>query len=194
VRIAADGELLVARSALTFSGYWRKPEATQAAFTADGEWLRTGDRAEQDADGVLRITGRVKELIALSTGRKIAPLPIEAALASSPYIAHAVCYGEGRKYLVALLSLRRTVVEAWAREQQVNVSWPALAHEPAVRALVDEIVTRVNAELARTDRIVRVAITDVEFTLERGELTPTLKVLRGVIAQRFVAVFEALYV
>ena len=193
VRIAEGGELLLRRSELTFDGYWQKPDATRDAFTSDGQWLRTGDRAEQDSDGSLRITGRVKELIALSNGRKIAPLPIEATLTASPFIAHAVCHGEGRKYLVALLSLRRDVVEAWAREERVEASWPVLAQHAALRERLQEAVDDVNATLARSDRIQSFAVTDREFTLENGELTPTLKLIRNVIAARFAETFDRMY-
>ncbi len=193
VRIADDGELLVRRSALTFSGYWNKPEDTKAAFTDDGLWLRTGDQAAIEADGSLRITGRVKELIALSTGRKIAPLPIEAALTDSPFIAHAVCHGEGRKFPVALLALRRDMVTAWASAQQLSLPWSELAQHAALRALVQDEVDRVNATLARTDRIQSFAITDAEFSVAGGELTPTLKLVRRVIDTRFASVFDALY-
>lgn len=193
VRIAADGELLIARSALTFSGYWNNAEATRAAYTEDGQWLKTGDRAEQDADGMLRITGRVKELIALSTGRKIAPLPIESALMESPYVAHAVCYGEGRKYLTALISLRRRTVEHWARSNDIDAPWPMLATHARVQALVADAVARVNESLAGTDRIQKFATTDHEFSLEGGELTPTLKLMRAVIGTRYAPQFEALY-
>ncbi|QJR34646.1 AMP-dependent synthetase/ligase [Gemmatimonas groenlandica] len=193
VRIADDGELLVLRSALTFSGYWNKPDDTRAAFTDDGLWLRTGDQAALEADGALRITGRVKELIALSTGRKIAPLPIEAALTDSPFVAHAVCHGEGRKFPVALLALRRDMVTAWATAQQLSLPWSELTRHAALHALVQEQVDRVNAALARTDRIQSFAITDAEFSVAGGELTPTLKLVRRVIDTRFAPVFDALY-
>ncbi len=194
VRVADDGELLVERSALTFSGYWGDPDATRSAFTDDGVWLRTGDRATLDADGMVRITGRMKELIALSTGRKIAPTPIESALASSPFIAHAICHGEGRKYLTALLSLRRPVVEAWARANGLAVEWPSLAEHPRVRDLLTDAVNEANANIARTDRIQRFAVTAQAFTVESGELTPTLKLIRRVIGERFAHSFDALYV
>ncbi len=193
VRVADDGELLVERSALTFSGYWSDPDATRAAFTDDGAWLRTGDRATLDADGMVRITGRMKELIALSTGRKIAPIPIESALASSPFIAHAICHGEGRTYLTALLSLRRPVVEAWARANGLAVEWPSLAEHPRVRDLLANAVNEVNVDIARTDRIQRFAVTAQAFSVESGELTPTLKLIRRVIGERFAYVFDALY-
>jgi len=193
VRISEDGELQVARGPLTFSGYWGNPEATRAAFTDDGQWLRTGDLAELDADGMLRITGRRKEIIALSTGRKVAPLPIETALTASPYIAHALCHGEGRKFVTALLSPRRAVVEAFARAESLSTPWPTLLTEPAIRALFQRAVDAVNAELARPDQVQRFALTDHEFTHAGGELTPTLKLVRHVVDARFASTFDALY-
>jgi long-chain acyl-CoA synthetase len=193
IRIEADGEIQVRRSALTFSGYLNKPEATADAFTPDGAWLRTGDQGELDDAGRLRITGRAKEIIALSTGRKIAPTPIEAALSSSPLIAHAVCHGEGHKYLVALLSLRRAVVESWAREKAIPESWPALAQHPALREELRAAIDRVNAGLARTDQIKDFAVTEAEFTTESGELTPTLKPMRAAIASRYADHFSRLH-
>ncbi len=193
LRVAENGEVLVRRSALSFAGYFGKPDETRAAFTDDGLWLRTGDLGAIDSNGLLRITGRVKELIALSNGRKIAPLPIEAALTATPYIAHAVCYGEGRKYLTVLLSLRHDVVRAWAREHGAQGAWSTLVHHAQLRAELQRAVDGVNATLARTDRIHSFAITDREFDHEGGELTPTLKVIRSVIAMRFADTFNALY-
>lgn len=193
VRISEDGELQVARGPLTFSGYWNNAAATRAAFTEDGQWLHTGDLAELDTDGTLRITGRRKEIIALSTGRKVAPLPIETALTASPYIAHALCHGEGRKYVTALLSPRRAVVEAFARAQALPTPWPALLDEPVIRALFQAAVDAVNADLARPDHVQRFALTDHEFTHAGGELTPTLKLVRHVVNARFASTFDALY-
>jgi long-chain acyl-CoA synthetase len=193
VRVADDGELLVRRSALTFSGYWGRPDETAAAFTADGTWLRTGDRAEVAPDGALRITGRIKELIALSTGRKVAPLPIEGALADTPFIAHAVCHGEGRKHLVALLALRRPVVEAWARERALSLPWATLVQHPALQAQLATAVEAVNAGLPRTDRVVAWTVTDAEWTVDGGELTPTLKVRRAAVESRHAALLASLY-
>ncbi|MBU6365168.1 MAG: AMP-binding protein [Gemmatimonadetes bacterium] len=193
VRVAEDGELLVRRSALTFSGYWGRPEESAAAFTSDGVWLRTGDRAVVDATGALTITGRIKELIALSTGRKVAPLPIEGALADTPFIAHAVCHGEGRKHLVALLALRRPVVEAWARERGVALPWGALVRHPTLREQLAAAVDGVNAGLPRTDRVVAWAVTEAEFSVDTGELTPTFKVKRAEVEARHAALLASLY-
>jgi long-chain acyl-CoA synthetase len=193
VHIADDGELLVARGPLTFNGYWGKAEETRAAFTDDGAWLHTGDRAELAADGTLRITGRIKEMLALSTGRKVAPAPIESALNASPFIAHAVCHGEGRKFLSALLSPRQTVVQAWARSEGIDTPWPALLEHPHVQALFADAVSRVNRDLARTDRVQRFVVIAHELSVEDGTLTPTLKVVRQVIGERFAPLFDAMY-
>ncbi len=193
VRIDDSGELLIAKSSLTFSGYWQRSDATRDAFTPDGAWLRTGDLAEQLPGGDLRITGRVKELIALSTGRKIAPLPIEAALTASPFVAHAVLHGEGCKYVVALLSLRQTVVEQWATQHGVTETWPALATHPAVIAEVERAVSPVNASLARPDRVQAFVTTAESFSVENGLLTPTLKVIRRAVLERFRHEYDALY-
>lgn len=193
LRVADDGELLVRRSALTFDGYFGKPDETRAAFTEDGRWLRTGDLASVDDHGLLRITGRVKEVIALSNGRKIAPLPIESTLTATPYIAHAVCYGEGRKYLTVLLSLRHDLVRAWAHEHGVQGAWSALVQNVQLRSELQHAVDAVNATLAKTDRIQSFTVTDREFSLDGGELTPTLKVVRSVIAARFVDTFNEMY-
>ena len=193
VRIDESGELLVRRSALTFSGYWRRPAETAAVFSGNGEWLHTGDLAELAADGSLRITGRIKELVALSTGRKVAPLPIEAALTATPFVAHAVCHGEGRKYMTALLSPRRDLLESWAAEQGIITAWPALLEDDRVQQLLHDAVGRVNEGLARTDRVQRFAVTPDEFTMDNGLLTPTFKVVRKAVESRYASEFDALY-
>jgi long-chain acyl-CoA synthetase len=193
VRVADDGELLVRRSALTFDGYWQRPADTAAAFTADGAWLRTGDRATVGGDGRLHLIGRVKELLALSTGRKVAPVPIESALVASPYIAHAVCIGEGRKFVVALLSPRRALVEAWARASGAGAPWDALAASATVQGLLQEAVDAVNVTLARPDRVQGVIVVPDEFTTDNGLLTPTLKVRRQAVEDRYAALIEACY-
>lgn len=193
VMVSSDGELLVERSALTFRDYWQRPIETAEAFTADRGWLRTGDRAELLDDGALRIVGRVKELIALSNGRKVAPLPIEAALAASPFIAHAICFGEGRKYVVALLSPRRAVVEQWASARQLDRPWAELIDHPELRQQLAHHVAQVNNGLARTDQVQAFAVTADEFSTENGLLTPTMKVMRRLVEARYLAQFEALY-
>lgn len=193
LRLGDDGEILLRRSDLTFAGYQGRPEESRAAFTEGGEWLRTGDLGELDERGFLRITGRKKELIALSTGKKVAPVPVEAWLVDDPWIGQAVLYGEGRKFVSALLTLRRPVVEAWARERGLDQRYEALVERPEVRARVQEGVDRVNARLSRTEQVRRFIVLDRELSLEEDELTPTLKVRRRVVTGRYRHRLDALY-
>lgn len=193
LRVAADGEVLVRRGPLTFDGYHGRPEASRDAFSADGEWLLSGDLGEVGADGCLRITGRKKELIALSSGKKVAPLPIEALLVQDPWIGQAMLYGEGRHFVTALLALRRPVVEAWAGERGIGGGFHALLAHPEVVAHVQAAVDRVNAGLSRPEQVRRWTLLERELSAEENELTPTLKLRRPVVADRYRDRMEALY-
>ena len=192
VRIADDGELLVRRNALTFAGYHARPNATREAFTADGLWLKTGDVAEIAANGRLRITGRKKELIALSNGKKVAPLPIEAQLTEDPWIAWAMLYGEGERFISALLVPSRPTVEQWMQAQGVSDYAEALAH-PDVVARLQEAVDRVNARHSRPEQVRRWVSIAHDLTLEQGELTPTQKIRRSALVERYRDRLESLY-
>ncbi len=174
LRIAEDGEVLVRRGPLTFDGYHGRPEATREAFTGNGEWLRTGDLGELDDEGLLRITGRKKELLALSTGKMIAPAPVEAALAGDPTISRAVVFGEGRKFVSAL------IVPA------DDGSGPA---EERLKAAV----RRVNRDLSRTESVRRFLVAEADLSVAAGELTPTGKVRRERVAERWSERLDALY-
>jgi long-chain acyl-CoA synthetase len=178
IRIADDGEVLLRRGALTFSGYWGRPGASRAAFTEDGEWLLTGDLGRIDARGRLVITGRKKELLALSTGKKVAPLPIEARLAEHAHVAQAVLFGDGRKHVGALLFARDAGVEALDTTALASVA----AH-----------VERVNTALAPHEQVRRWRVVPRELTEAAGELTATLKVRRAVVAARYADDVEALF-
>ena len=193
LRIDTDGEVLVRRSALTFDGYHGKPDATREAFTPDGQWLRTGDLGELTRDGRLRLTGRKKELIALSSGKKVAPLPIEARLVEDPWIGHAMLYGEGERFVSALLVPRRRVLEAWQREQGLTLEYCELLRHPDVVGRVQGAVDRVNATLAGPERIKRFVLLDRELTVEADELTPTMKIRRAVVTNRYRDRLETLY-
>lgn len=208
VRIADDGEILVRRGELTFAGYHGHPAETRDAFTPDG-WLATGDLGELLDNGSLRVSGRKKELIALSTGKKVAPLPIEAALAQDPWIGQAMLYGEGERFISALISLRPTMLRGWradadgARSTSANGNGGGgdavtdgnglIIRHPDLLSLVQAAVDRVNANLSRTEQIRRFVVIGRELTAEDGELTPTLKLRRGVVAEKFRGELEALY-
>jgi long-chain acyl-CoA synthetase len=192
MRIAPDGEILIRRNDLSFAGYHGRPEETRGAFTEDG-WLLTGDLGELLADGSLRVTGRKKELIALSTGKKVAPLPIEAALAQDPWIGQAMLYGEGRKFVSALISLRPSMLRRWRNgDADGHAPDPILRH-PELLTVVQSAVDRVNAGLSRTEQIRRFVVLGRELTAEDGELTPTLKLRRAVVAEKFRDELDALY-
>jgi len=177
LRIAEDGEILVRRSALTFSGYWGREAATREAFTDDGQWLRTGDLGAIDPDGALRVTGRKKELIALSTGKKVAPAPIEVRLRESPLVSHAVVVGEGRKFLAALLFV------------------PRMAEmDPAtVEAGLAAAVAEANRDRSPSEQVKRWVALPTELSESAGEITPTLKVRRDVVTARYASHVEGCY-
>lgn len=193
IRIGDDGEVQLHRSALTFSGYHGRPEESRAAFTDDGEWLRTGDLGTLDADGFLRITGRIKELIALSNGKKVAPLPLEGRLCAGDFIAHAVVHGEGHPYLVALLALRWSLVERWQRSCGIVASRDDIVQHPALRAVLDAEVARANAEVSRPEQVRKYAVLAHDLTVDADEITATHKVRRAVVIDRYRPLLESLY-
>jgi long-chain acyl-CoA synthetase len=193
IRIDADGEVLLRRGALTFAGYHEKPADSAAAFTADGAWLRTGDLGELTQGDRLRLTGRKKELIALSSGKKVAPLPIESRLIEDPWIGHAMLYGEGERFVSALLVPRRPVLEAWQREQGLHLAYDDLLGHPDVVTRVQQAVDRVNSALSGPERIKRFVLLDRELSVEADELTPTMKIRRAVVTERYRDRLDPLY-
>jgi long-chain acyl-CoA synthetase len=193
IAISDTGEVLIRANELTFSGYHNKPEETRAAYTRDGEWLRTGDLGRVDEKGFLYISGREKELIALSSGKKVAPLPIEARLSNHPMISQAVLVGENRHYVSALIALRPQVIRAWAREQKIDLSYRQLLQDSRLHAVVQQGIDRVNADLSRTEQVRRFALLPQELSIERDELTPTLKIRRNVVTENYREQLESLY-
>jgi long-chain acyl-CoA synthetase len=190
LRIAEDGEVL-ARGPNLMAGYYHKPEATADAIR-DG-WLHTGDIGTIDADGYLAITDRKKDLLVTSGGKKIAPQPIQNVLKQSPLVAEVVVLGDRQRYAVALI-----VPEFAALERRLQILGRAPSHEelvarPDVIALYQEIVDALNRELAQYERIKRIAILPAEFSIEGGELTPSMKVKRKVVEERWAARIAALY-
>jgi long-chain acyl-CoA synthetase len=193
VKIAADGEIL-SRGRNTMKGYWNLPDATKEAIDADG-WFHTGDIGEIDAEGFLRITDRKKELIINAYGKNIAPAPIENALKASRFIAQAVVIGDRRKFLSALLVPDFDAFKAWAERHGLDTKQDVRAQlaMPQVRELFAGEVKAVNSQLAHYEHISAWELLPAEWTLETGELTPTQKVKRRVINQKYGEVIEDLY-
>ncbi|MFL5960762.1 MAG: AMP-dependent synthetase/ligase [Gaiellaceae bacterium] len=177
IRLAEDGEILI-RSEAVFAGYYKEPEATAAALTADG-WLRTGDVGEIDDDGFLRITDRKKDLIITAGGKNIAPQNLENALKASRFVSQAIVIGDRRPYVTALLTLEEAEVGSSGRDPQ---------------ALAQQLVDDVNRDRTRVEQIKRFVILPRDFSLEEGEVTPTLKLRRKVIHEHFADEIEKLYV
>ncbi|MEZ4463654.1 MAG: long-chain fatty acid--CoA ligase [bacterium] len=190
VKIAEDGEILV-RGPNVFRGYFKNPEAT-AETLVDG-WLHSGDIGAFDADGFLRITDRKKDLIITAAGKNVAPQNIEKHLRGIAGIGQAVVIGDRRKYLTALMTVDPEGGPALAKERGWPVEPAALAAHPAFRAHVTAEVERVNGELARYETIKHFHLLPRDFTVEGGELTPTQKVKRRVVSERYAAEIEALY-
>jgi long-chain acyl-CoA synthetase len=192
VRIAEDGEILV-RGPQVMKGYYRNPEATREAVDAEG-WFHTGDIGDLDGDGYLRITDRKKDLLVTAGGKNIAPQPIEGAVKTSRYIAEAVMLGDRRPYAILLVVPNFDQLEAWAVNQGIRFKDRAeLAAHPRVRALLEEETARRTERFARFERPKKVLPLERELTLERQEITPSLKVKRRVVEKNFRDRIEALY-
>jgi long-chain acyl-CoA synthetase len=191
VRIADDGEILV-RGPSVFPGYWNRPEETKAAIV-DG-WFKTGDIGNLDGDGYLSVTDRKKDLIKTSGGKFIAPQPIENSLKLNPLVGTAAILGDRRKFPAVLLSPNFIPLEEWARENNIPfISRAELVAHPKVQALYAGIVEGVNANLARFEKLKRILLVADEFSPENGALTPTMKLKRKVIEERYRGQIDELY-
>jgi long-chain acyl-CoA synthetase len=191
MRIADDGELLL-RSPTLFIGYYKDPEAT-AAVLRDG-WLYTGDLAEVDGDGYIYITGRKKELIVSSNGKKIYPARIEALFKTEPLVNQVVLLGDRQPYVTALITINTANAETLAGMDDFrgkSLSEVAQAHP--VLQHVDKTVKKVNQQLAPFEHIKRWRILDRDFSIEHGELTPTMKVRRQQVLENFRDTVNELY-
>lgn len=193
VRIAEDGEILT-RGPHVMKGYYKNPEATREVIDPDG-WFHTGDIGELDEECYLRITDRKKHLFKLSTGKYIAPQPVEDALRSSPLVDQAMVVGEGRKFAAALLFLNEEGVKSAAARMglDANRSLAELMQEPAIQEAILGAVRAVNTQYPLWMHIRRVALVPRTLTMEEAQLTPTLKVRRRQVAEAFADVLEALY-
>ena len=191
VRIAEDGEILV-RGPSVFRAYWNRPEETRDAFV-DG-WFKTGDIGNLDEEGFLSVTDRKKDLLKTSGGKFIAPQPVENSLKLNALIGTAVVLGDRRKFPSVLISPHFPLLESWARENDIAFTSKAhLVAHPKVKILYEGIVEEVNQNLARFEKLKKVLLVPDEFTTTDGSLTPTLKLRRKVIEERYRQQIEDLY-
>ena len=190
VRIADDGEILV-KGANVFQGYYKNEEATRETIV-DG-WLHTGDIGEIDPEGFIKITGRKKDIIITAGGKNITPANLEAEIKQHPLVSQCVVVGDRRPYLVALITLDPEEVIAYAHEHGLPEDPAELAANPGIKAAIDAHVEEINQNFARVEQIKKVAILPADLSQESGELTPTLKVKRAVVAAKHEPEIEALY-
>jgi len=191
LKIADDGEIMM-RGPNVFREYWRNPEATRDSFTDDG-WFLTGDLGSLDDDGFLTITGRKKDIIITAGGKNLTPSNIENDLKQARWVSQAVMYGDRRPYPVALITLDPEEMGPWARERGLPEDMAELIQREEVRELIQEILDRANAKYAKVEQIKKFALLDHDLTQESGELTPTLKLKRNVVNEKYADVFEDLY-
>jgi long-chain acyl-CoA synthetase len=193
IKLDGDGEILV-KSDVVMLGYRNLPERTQEVFTDDG-WLRTGDIGELDEDGYLKIVDRKKELIISAAGKNMSPANIEAAIKSaSPLIGQACCIGDGRRYNSALIVLDADFAPVWAEKQQIaGRDLGTLAAEPRVRDAVERAIDAANERLAKVEQIKRFTIVPGDWLAGGDELTPTMKLKRKPIAEKYASEIEAMY-
>jgi long-chain acyl-CoA synthetase len=191
VRIADDSEILV-RGPNVMLGYYNKPAETAEVIDSDG-WFHTGDLGSRDADGFLSITGRKKDIIVLANGKNVAPVPIEEQLKTSPYIAEAVLFGDEQDVITALIVPQFERLREWAKMQGLLVQSDAeLVALPEVKQLIKQEIDRLTSHLAEFEKVRRFTLLDHPFSIETGELTPTLKVRRHFIKQRYAKELEAM--
>ncbi|WP_370246717.1 long-chain fatty acid--CoA ligase [Nocardioides sp.] len=192
VKLGEDGEVLV-RGPVTTPGYHRQEEATAALYDADG-WLHTGDIGTLDDDGFFAIVDRKKELIITSAGKNIAPSNIENFLKESPLIGHAMAIGDGRPYVVAVLTLDGEIAPLIAAQAGIGTTDLAeLAQHPTIRAMVQQAVDAANERLSRPEQVKAYELLPTEWTAESEELTPTLKLKRRVVNTKYADVVDRLY-
>jgi long-chain acyl-CoA synthetase len=190
IRIADDGEIMM-KGPNVFREYWRNPEAT--ADTMSDGWLLTGDLGEIDGEGFLKITGRKKDIIITAGGKNLTPANLENDLKQSPFISQAVMFGDRKPYPVALITLDPEEIVPWAKERGLSEDLAELAKDEKVHELVQNELDRANSNYAQVEQVKRFQIIDHDLSIDSGELTPTLKVKRNVVYDRYADVFEGMY-
>lgn len=189
--IADDGEILV-RGDNVCRGYFHDDGATNELIDDEG-WLHSGDVGSLDEAGYLKVTGRKKEILITAHGKNVAPLDIETELGLDPLIGNAVAIGDNRRYLTALITLDTEAVATWAREPGKTFSFEELTRDPEVHAAISAAIERTNRHRSRVEHIRKFRILPQEFTVTGGELTPTLKVKRSVVSEKYRSLIEEMY-
>jgi long-subunit acyl-CoA synthetase (AMP-forming) len=193
IKLDTDGEVLI-KSDVVMLGYRNLPEKTDEVFTDDG-WMRTGDIGTFDEDGYLSIVDRKKELIISAAGKNMSPANIEATLkTASPLIGQACCIGDARQFNTALVVLDADFAPMWAGQHGIeDTSLESLAKEDSIRAAVEEGVAEANAKLAKVEQIKKFTIVEGDWLPGGDELTPTMKLKRKPIAEKYAAAIDAMY-
>ena len=191
LKLAEDGELFI-RSPTVFAGYYKDDDATAAILDDEG-WLATGDIASIDEDGFVTITDRKKDILVTAGGKNVAPQNLENELKSSRYVSQALVVGDRRPYVAALITLDPPEVAGWAQRQGLDGDLVTLSRHPDVHALVQTIVDEVNAPHSRFEQIKRFIVLPRDFSIEDGEVTPTLKLRRKICQEHFAAEIARLY-
>ncbi len=192
VRIAEDGEILV-KSPMMFSGYYKDAEKTAEMFDENG-WLKTGDLGILDADGFLKITGRKKEIIVLSSGKNVAPALVENLVKENHLVSQCFLSGDGKSYCVALITLNQAEAEAFARMNKIEFeNFADLTRNEQIFNSINETVKRANAKLSSPEQIKKFKILERDFSLENDEITPTMKLKRNVVSVNYKDKIEELY-
>jgi long-chain acyl-CoA synthetase len=190
IKIAEDGEIL-AKGPNIFQGYYKNEEATRE--TLEDGWLHTGDIGEMDSDGYLKITGRKKDIIITAGGKNITPANLENEIKQHPLVSQCVVIGDRRPYLVALVTLDPEEAAKFAKENDLPEDPAALADSDAVRDAVSAHVETVNEKFARVEQVKKFKVLPADLSQEGGELTPTMKVKRNVVAEKYEGDIESLY-
>ncbi|MFL5853854.1 MAG: long-chain fatty acid--CoA ligase, partial [Solirubrobacteraceae bacterium] len=190
IKIAGDGEVLI-KGGNIFKGYYKNDDASFGAV--EEGWLHTGDIGSIDEDGYLSITGRKKDIIITAGGKNLTPANLENDMKQSRWVSQAVMHGDRRPYPVMLVTLDEEEIVPWAQQQGLPTDVAALAQEPKVHELIQAEVDRANANYAQVEQVKKFAILDHDFSQETGELTPSLKVKRNVVNEKYAELLDSLY-